>query len=170
MGQRLGTWDYIKYSGRSSPKVTFVQRFGRSEGVFGQEHCNQREQEQRSQGSRDRQQSYSPVCWAGRWKNWSHGIITISEVLGHFLLHMSKRKQAKPCKVGPHDCICWCIFPPRLADCSLTSLCCKNLSDVLVCNEKLKILKLGSNDIQDAGVKQLCEALKHPDCKVEHLG
>uniref|UniRef100_A0A8C0LVQ5 NLR family pyrin domain containing 9 n=1 Tax=Canis lupus familiaris TaxID=9615 RepID=A0A8C0LVQ5_CANLF len=57
-----------------------------------------------------------------------------------------------------------------LADCSLTSLCCKNLSDVLVCNEKLKILKLGSNDIQDAGVKQLCEALKHPDCKVEHLG
>uniref|UniRef100_A0A8P0P544 Uncharacterized protein n=1 Tax=Canis lupus familiaris TaxID=9615 RepID=A0A8P0P544_CANLF len=57
-----------------------------------------------------------------------------------------------------------------LADCCLTSLCCKNLSAVLVCNEKLKILKLGSNDIQDAGVKQLCEALKHPDCKVEHLG
>uniref|UniRef100_A0A452S0K9 NLR family pyrin domain containing 9 n=1 Tax=Ursus americanus TaxID=9643 RepID=A0A452S0K9_URSAM len=57
-----------------------------------------------------------------------------------------------------------------LEDCYLTSVCCKDLSAVLVCNEKLKTLKLGSNDIQDAGVEQLCEALKHPDCKVENLG
>lgn len=72
--------------------------------------------------------------------------------------------------MGPHDCVCWCVFPPRLEDCYLTSVCCKDLSAVLVCNEKLKTLKLGSNDIQDAGVEQLCEALKHPDCKVENLG
>ncbi|VFV25528.1 lrr and pyd [Lynx pardinus] len=57
-----------------------------------------------------------------------------------------------------------------LSDCYLTPLCCKHLSAVLVCNEKLKTLKLGSNDIQDAGVKELCEALKHPNCKVETLG
>ena len=61
-------------------------------------------------------------------------------------------------------------FLPRLSDCYLTPLCCKHLSAVLVCNEKLKTLKLGSNDIQDAGVKELCEALKHPNCKVETLG
>uniref|UniRef100_A0A7N5JDR1 NLR family pyrin domain containing 9 n=1 Tax=Ailuropoda melanoleuca TaxID=9646 RepID=A0A7N5JDR1_AILME len=57
-----------------------------------------------------------------------------------------------------------------LEDCYLTSVCCKDLSAVLVGNEKLKTLKLGSNDIQDVGVEQLCEALKHPDCKVENLG
>ncbi|XP_029780432.1 NACHT, LRR and PYD domains-containing protein 9 [Suricata suricatta] len=57
-----------------------------------------------------------------------------------------------------------------LSDCYLTRLCCKDLSAVLVCNEKLKTLKLGSNDIQDAGVRELCEALKHPNCKVETLG
>lgn len=61
-------------------------------------------------------------------------------------------------------------FLPRLSDCYLTSLCSKDLSAVLVCNEKLKTLKLGSNDLQDAGVKELCKALKHPNCKVETLG
>ncbi|XP_032985349.1 NACHT, LRR and PYD domains-containing protein 9 [Rhinolophus ferrumequinum] len=57
-----------------------------------------------------------------------------------------------------------------LVGCYLTPICCKDLSAVLISNEKLKTLKLGDNDIRDAGVKQLCEALKHPNCKLENLG
>ena len=45
-----------------------------------------------------------------------------------------------------------------------------DLAAVLIHSEKLKTLKLGNNKIYDAGVKQLCEALKHPKCKLETLG
>ncbi|XP_006772298.1 PREDICTED: NACHT, LRR and PYD domains-containing protein 9 [Myotis davidii] len=57
-----------------------------------------------------------------------------------------------------------------LVGCYLTPVCCEDLSTVLISNEKLKTLKLGENKIQDAGVKQLCGALKHPNCKLENLG
>ncbi|XP_059523316.1 NACHT, LRR and PYD domains-containing protein 9 [Myotis daubentonii] len=57
-----------------------------------------------------------------------------------------------------------------LVGCYLTPVCCEDLSTVLISNEKLKTLKLGDNKIQDAGVKQLCGALKHPNCKLENLG
>ncbi|XP_062944513.1 NACHT, LRR and PYD domains-containing protein 9-like [Cynocephalus volans] len=57
-----------------------------------------------------------------------------------------------------------------LVGCYLTPVCCKDISAVLICNEKLKTLKLGNNEIQDVGVKQLCEALKHPNCKLHSLG
>ncbi|XP_058136852.1 NACHT, LRR and PYD domains-containing protein 9 [Dasypus novemcinctus] len=57
-----------------------------------------------------------------------------------------------------------------LVGCYLTSDCCTDLSSVLISNEKLKTLKLGNNEIQDDGVKQLCEALKHPKCKLQNLG
>ncbi|KAK2110506.1 NACHT, LRR and PYD domains-containing protein 9 [Saguinus oedipus] len=57
-----------------------------------------------------------------------------------------------------------------LMACFLTSDYCKDIADVLICNEKLKILKLGHNEIENAGVRQLCEALKHPNYKLECLG
>ncbi|XP_028635300.1 NACHT, LRR and PYD domains-containing protein 9B-like isoform X2 [Grammomys surdaster] len=57
-----------------------------------------------------------------------------------------------------------------LSGCFLTSECCKEISAVLTCNKSLKTLKLGNNNIQDSGVKQLCEALRHPNCKLECLG
>ncbi|XP_037675808.1 NACHT, LRR and PYD domains-containing protein 9 [Choloepus didactylus] len=57
-----------------------------------------------------------------------------------------------------------------LVGCYLTSDCCKYISSVLTSNEKLKTLKLGSNEIQDDGVRQLCEALKHPNCRLQNLG
>uniref|UniRef100_A0A8C0W1U9 NACHT, LRR and PYD domains-containing protein 9 n=1 Tax=Castor canadensis TaxID=51338 RepID=A0A8C0W1U9_CASCN len=57
-----------------------------------------------------------------------------------------------------------------LPGCYLTSDCCKDISATLICNEKLHTLKLGNNNIQDAGVKHLCEALRHPKCKLQRLG
>ncbi|XP_017748007.1 PREDICTED: NACHT, LRR and PYD domains-containing protein 9 [Rhinopithecus bieti] len=57
-----------------------------------------------------------------------------------------------------------------LMGCFLTSDSCKDIAAVLICNEKLKTLKLGHNEIGDAGIRQLCAALKHPNCKLEGLG
>ncbi|XP_066121320.1 NACHT, LRR and PYD domains-containing protein 9 [Saccopteryx bilineata] len=57
-----------------------------------------------------------------------------------------------------------------LVGCYLTPACCEDLSAVIIKNENLKTLKLGNNKIQDAGVQRLCEALKHPNCKLQNLG
>ncbi|XP_021044863.1 NACHT, LRR and PYD domains-containing protein 9B isoform X2 [Mus pahari] len=57
-----------------------------------------------------------------------------------------------------------------LPGCFLTSECCEQISAVLTCNTNLKTLKLGNNNIQDPGVRQLCEALSHPNCNLECLG
>ncbi|XP_021021809.1 NACHT, LRR and PYD domains-containing protein 9B [Mus caroli] len=57
-----------------------------------------------------------------------------------------------------------------LPGCFLTSECCEEISAVLTCNRNLKTLKLGNNNIQDTGVRQLCEALSHPNCNLECLG
>ncbi|EDL23208.1 NACHT, LRR and PYD containing protein 9b, partial [Mus musculus] len=57
-----------------------------------------------------------------------------------------------------------------LPGCFLTSQCCEEISAVLICNRNLKTLKLGNNNIQDTGVRQLCEALSHPNCNLECLG
>ncbi|XP_005664915.1 NACHT, LRR and PYD domains-containing protein 9 isoform X2 [Sus scrofa] len=72
------------------------------------------------------------------------------------------------CQVLKHpDCSLQHLW---LMGCYLTSICCADLAAVLTQNEKLKTLKLGSNKLYDAGAKQLCEALKHPHCKLENLG
>ncbi|XP_057617783.1 NACHT, LRR and PYD domains-containing protein 9 isoform X2 [Chionomys nivalis] len=57
-----------------------------------------------------------------------------------------------------------------LSGCCLTSDCCEQISTVLTCNENLKTLKLGNNNIEDRGVKRLCEALRNPACKLQSLG
>ncbi|XP_021024070.1 NACHT, LRR and PYD domains-containing protein 9C isoform X3 [Mus caroli] len=57
-----------------------------------------------------------------------------------------------------------------LPGCYLTSECCEEISAVLTCNRNLKTLKLGNNNIQDTGVKRLCEALCHPNCEMQCLG
>nr|XP_051683953.1 NACHT, LRR and PYD domains-containing protein 9 [Oryctolagus cuniculus] len=57
-----------------------------------------------------------------------------------------------------------------LTSCYLTPACCKDIATALTCNESLKTLKLGNNEIKDAGVKQLCEALKHPKIQLQRLG
>ena len=49
----------------------------------------------------------------------------------------------------------------RLSGCYLTSECCEEISTVFTCNNNLKTLKLGNNNIQDSGVSyvKLCVIL-----------
>ncbi|XP_069465030.1 NACHT, LRR and PYD domains-containing protein 3-like [Ambystoma mexicanum] len=57
----------------------------------------------------------------------------------------------------------------KLSQCSLTGSCCADLSSVLRINMSLTELNLACNDLQDAGVKELCEGLKQPECKIQKV-
>ncbi|XP_036922885.1 NACHT, LRR and PYD domains-containing protein 14 [Sturnira hondurensis] len=58
----------------------------------------------------------------------------------------------------------------ELMGCVLTSACCLDLASAIVNNPSLQSLDLGNNDLQDDGVKILCEALRHPNCNIQKLG
>ncbi|KAM7086292.1 NACHT, LRR and PYD domains-containing protein 14 [Molossus nigricans] len=58
----------------------------------------------------------------------------------------------------------------ELMGCVLTSACCLDLASAVLYNTNLQSLDLGNNDLQDDGVKILCEALRHPNCNIQRLG
>ncbi|CAK6449156.1 unnamed protein product [Pipistrellus nathusii] len=58
----------------------------------------------------------------------------------------------------------------ELMCCVLTSASCLDLASAILNNPNLRSLDLGNNDLQDDGVKILCEALRHPNCNIQRLG
>uniref|UniRef100_A0A8C2LPS2 NACHT, LRR and PYD domains-containing protein 4 n=1 Tax=Cricetulus griseus TaxID=10029 RepID=A0A8C2LPS2_CRIGR len=56
-----------------------------------------------------------------------------------------------------------------LASCSLSKQCWNYLSDVLKRNKTLSHLDVSSNDLQDEGLKVLCQALSLPDSALKSL-
>ncbi|XP_032635809.2 ribonuclease inhibitor-like [Chelonoidis abingdonii] len=56
-----------------------------------------------------------------------------------------------------------------LGDCGIAASGCKYFASVLSANQTLKELDLRGSKLGDLGVKQLCEGLKHPDCKLQKL-
>ncbi|XP_046538048.1 NACHT, LRR and PYD domains-containing protein 4 [Equus quagga] len=57
-----------------------------------------------------------------------------------------------------------------LLKCCITARGCQDLASVLTSNQNLTGLQIGYNDIEDVGAKLLCEALTHPQCRLENLG
>uniref|UniRef100_A0A8I3WN57 NLR family pyrin domain containing 14 n=1 Tax=Callithrix jacchus TaxID=9483 RepID=A0A8I3WN57_CALJA len=58
----------------------------------------------------------------------------------------------------------------ELMGCVLTNACCLDLASVILNNPNLRSLDLGNNNLQDDGVKILCDALQHPNCNIQRLG
>ncbi|XP_028640316.1 NACHT, LRR and PYD domains-containing protein 4C-like isoform X1 [Grammomys surdaster] len=54
--------------------------------------------------------------------------------------------------------------------CLITTSGCRDLAEVLRNNQNLRSLQVSNNKIEDAGVKLLCDAIKHPNCRLENIG
>ncbi|KFO93992.1 Ribonuclease inhibitor, partial [Buceros rhinoceros silvestris] len=56
-----------------------------------------------------------------------------------------------------------------LWDCDLTSASCKDLAKLISTKESLVEISLIDNNLRDAGMEMLCQALKDPSCKLQEL-
>ncbi|XP_066228234.1 NACHT, LRR and PYD domains-containing protein 4 [Saccopteryx leptura] len=73
--------------------------------------------------------------------------------------------------------LCQALLHPRcclenlgLGACKLTGACCEDLASVLVRSPTLRTLNLSRNTLDHDGVVALCEALRHPECRLRILG
>ncbi|XP_074854066.1 NACHT, LRR and PYD domains-containing protein 12-like [Carettochelys insculpta] len=57
----------------------------------------------------------------------------------------------------------------RMASCYLRTACCGALSSALSTSPALREINLQDNSLGDSGVQLLCEALQHPDCKLQKI-
>ncbi|XP_059237108.1 NACHT, LRR and PYD domains-containing protein 1 isoform X1 [Mustela nigripes] len=57
----------------------------------------------------------------------------------------------------------------RLVGCGLTSRCCRALASALSASPRLTELDLQQNELEDAGVRLLCEGLRRPTCQLRLL-
>ncbi|XP_040203088.1 NACHT, LRR and PYD domains-containing protein 3-like isoform X2 [Rana temporaria] len=53
--------------------------------------------------------------------------------------------------------------------CGVTSSGCDDLHSILITNRSLITLDLSYNDLQDNGIKCLCEGLRHPGCTLQEI-
>ncbi|KAM8924654.1 NACHT, LRR and PYD domains-containing protein 3-like [Pelodytes ibericus] len=58
----------------------------------------------------------------------------------------------------------------NLCGCALTSACCEDIRSVIISNQSLIKLELKENNVQDCGVRVLCEGLKDSNCTLKDLG
>ncbi|XP_073479529.1 NACHT, LRR and PYD domains-containing protein 3-like [Aquarana catesbeiana] len=57
----------------------------------------------------------------------------------------------------------------RFYDCGVTSSSCDDLRFILINNRSLTRLELSRNNLEDSGIKLLCEGLRHPGCTLQWL-
>ncbi|XP_040203166.1 NACHT, LRR and PYD domains-containing protein 12-like [Rana temporaria] len=57
----------------------------------------------------------------------------------------------------------------RLEGCGVTSSGCDDLRSILINNRSLITLELANNNLEDSGVKLLCEGLRNPGCTLQEM-
>ncbi|XP_028637686.1 LOW QUALITY PROTEIN: NACHT, LRR and PYD domains-containing protein 4A-like [Grammomys surdaster] len=110
--------------------------------------------------------SLSDQCW-----EYLSYALQCSKTLGHLDISCNDLKDKGLeilCKALtlPH-CVLETI---SMTSCLITSSGCQCLAQILRNNQNLKGLNVSENKLEDAGVKLLCDAIKHPNCNLVSLG